>query len=264
MQYAHSIENMSSPTVLLNELAELKAELKKKDEVIKRKDEEIAALTAKAAYEDGTSNIKEGITYDGKRVKQEETDESFNEGVAIGRKYAASDDESRFSYNSDKTEEGEKCTGDPDTIHTTQTSVVTPVKNEEETSHESDVPSRKRKADTEPLVEGEAVADQVAPSSTDPLVTFKIKTMPSSIDDVIHLMDALQPGCRYYARQKTNSRGDCARMRKKLREYARANESKLGVAHWIETKNWKPPSHEALSALMILVRDMIDKSWPLK
>ena len=54
MQYAHSIENMSSPTVLLNELAELKAELKKKDEAINRKDEElarkneeIASLTAK-------------------------------------------------------------------------------------------------------------------------------------------------------------------------------------------------------------------------
>ena len=106
-------------------------------------------------------------------------------------------------------------------------------------------------------VEGEAI-----PDSTDPLVKFKIETMPSSIGDVIRLMDTLQPGCRYYTRQK-DSRGECSGLRGKLRKYARANKDKLGVAHWVETKNWEPPSNEALSALMVLSRDMIDEYWPL-
>mmetsp|Transcript_18284 Transcript_18284/g.39523 ORF Transcript_18284/g.39523 Transcript_18284/m.39523 type:complete len:182 (+) Transcript_18284:142-687(+) len=127
-------------------------------------------------------------------------------------------------------------------------------------------PNRKRKADTtlQVLVEGESVIAQVDPiSPTDPLVQFKIKTMPSSISDIIRLMDTLEPDRTYYVRQK-DGRGECSKMRGKLRKYAKANEDKLGVAHWVETRNWKPPGNEALSALMILIRGMIDKSWPLK
>ena len=98
-------------------------------------------------------------------------------------------------------------------------------------------------------------------SSTDPLVNFNIETMPSSIGEIIRLMDTLQPGREYYSRQE-DSRGECSKIRKKLREYAQSDAEYLGVAHWVETKDWKPPSNEALSALMQLIREMIDESWP--
>lgn len=241
-------KNMSSHAGLLAELAELKAELKKKVEVvIKSKDEEIALLTAKATSERGAPNVdEEGITYDGENVKQEDTDdENEFRGVAIGSKYG-------FSYNSNPVESTTPLVTTP-TPH-----LVTPVKNEEEALGGcSGNPSRKRKADTEASVEGEVI-----PVSTDPLVTFNVNAMPSSIGGIIHLMDVLQPNRQYYSRQE-DSRGECSKMRGKLRKYANANEDKLGVAHWVETKNWKPPSNEALSALMVLIRDMIDKSWPL-
>ena len=130
-------------------------------------------------------------------------------------------------------------------------------------------PTRKRKAENreeevelEVLVNGERTTAQVVPvSPSDPLVQFKIKSMPSSISGVIRLMDVLHPGQNYYARQK-DGRGECSKMRGKLRKYAKSNEKKLGVVHWVETKNWKPPNDEALSALMIIMRGMINKSWP--
>lgn len=74
-------------------------------------------------------------------------------------------------------------------------------------------------------------------------------------------MDILHPNCQYYDRQK-DGRGGCAKMRGKLRKYAQANDDQLGVKHWIETGDWVPPNDKALSALMIIIRDMIDKSWP--
>ena len=97
----------------------------------------------------------------------------------------------------------------------------------------------------------------------DPLVNFEARswTMPSSIGEVIKLMDVLQPGRKYYTRQE-DKRGECSKMRNKLRNYAKSNGEHLAVAHWVETKDWKPPSNEALSALMQLIRDMIDESWP--
>ena len=131
-------------------------------------------------------------------------------------------------------------------------------------------PTRKRKAENceeevevEGLVNGERTTAQVVPvSPSDPLIQFrKIKSMPSSISGVIRLMDVLHPGQNYYARQK-DGRGECSKMRGKLRKYAKSNEKKLGVVHWVETKNWKPPNDEALSALMIIMRGMINKSWP--
>ena len=85
--------------------------------------------------------------------------------------------------------------------------------------------------------------------------------MPSSISDVIRLMNKLQPDRQYYTRQQ-DSRGECSKIRGKLRKYANAHKHKKGVSHWIQTNKWKPPDEETLSALMVIIRDMIDK-WYL-
>lgn len=130
-------------------------------------------------------------------------------------------------------------------------------------------PARKRKADTldasgVEVARNPSTADNS--TTTDPLVDFKIESMPgtampSSISDVIRLMDEICPDQKYYQRQK-DSRGECSKMRNKLRTFAKRNEDQLGVAHWVETKNWKPPSDETLRALMVLIRGMIDNTWP--
>jgi len=143
---------------------------------------------------------------------------------------------------------------------TTATIVITPPKDNND---------RKRKADTlDILVKGEPVTAEIVQdtddiSDNDPLIHFKqISSLPNSISDVIRLMDKLQPNRQYYKRQQ-DSRGECSKIRGKLRKYANANKDKLGVSHWIETNKWKPPDEEALSALMVIIRDMIDKSWSL-
>ena len=71
--------------------------------------------------------------------------------------------------------------------------------------------------------------------------------MPSSVSDVIRLMDKLQPNRQYYKRQQ-DSRGECSKIRGKLRKYANANKHKMGVSHWIQTNKWKPPDEETLRA----------------
>ena len=70
-------------------------------------------------------------------------------------------------------------------------------------------------------------------------------------------MDTLEPDQKYYIHQK-DGRSECSKMRGKLCKYAKVDEDKLCMAHWVETKNWKPPSDKALSASMLLTRDMID------
>jgi hypothetical protein len=99
--------------------------------------------------------------------------------------------------------------------------------------------------------------------SSDPLVKFKVQTMPSSIDSIIRLMDTLQPNCHYFDRVKTKSRGDCSQLRSKLRKFANSNSNKVGVKHWVQTKKWTPPNNKALSALMVIIRDLINTSWPV-
>jgi hypothetical protein len=84
--------------------------------------------------------------------------------------------------------------------------------------------------------------------------------IPSKITDVLQLMDALSPGSNF-----SNRRNDCAKkMRVKLRAFARKEEHQNhpAVRHWVRTKNWRPPNKASLSALMVLIRDMINKAWP--
>jgi hypothetical protein len=87
--------------------------------------------------------------------------------------------------------------------------------------------------------------------------------MSSSIDSIIRLMDTLQPNCHYFDRVKTKSRGDCSQLRSKLRKFANSNSNKVGVKHWVDSKKWTPPNNKALSALMVIIRDIINTSWPL-
>ncbi|KAL9190424.1 hypothetical protein ACHAXT_007635 [Thalassiosira profunda] len=115
---------------------------------------------------------------------------------------------------------------------------------DEDEDDDEETASRKRKAD--------ALQDEA-----DPLVQFQIASMPSSIREVVRLMDKLEPGREYYLRQE-DCRGECSKLRGKLRKL----RGDLGVAHWTETGNWKPPNKEALSALMLLIRKTIDDAWP--
>ena len=152
--------------------------------------------------------------------------------------------------------------GEEDKLSTAVTAAIaTPLENDSNND-------RKRKADTlDVLVEDDPVTAEIVQDNditeNDPLIHFKrISILPSSISDVIRLMDKLQPNMQYYKRQQ-DSRGECSKIRGKLRKYANANKDKMGVSHWIQTNKWKPPDEETLSALMVIIRDMIDKSWPL-
>ena len=100
--------------------------------------------------------------------------------------------------------------------------------------------------------------------AVDPLVTFDVEEIPATITDVIKLMDKLQPGHNYYERQQDSNK-ECGKTRGKLRAYARKQENAtdLAVSHWVQTKSWKPPNRASLSALMCLIRSMINKSWPM-
>ena len=103
-----------------------------------RQKEEIASLTAKAVSEESAPKVKEEIptkkesayTYDGKRVKEEDTDEEneFTGGVAIGsakeNEDADSDDQSRFSYNFNQGEMQDLSTSNNNPIQ--ETCLVTP------------------------------------------------------------------------------------------------------------------------------------------
>ena len=111
-----------------------------------------------------------------------------------------------------------------------------------------------------------APAAEGGDAPTDPLVDFEtpFEPMPASISEVIRAMDRLTQGRYQYYRRQRDNRGECAKMRSKLRTYARKHEDELGVAHWVETRKWKPPNDEALSALMVLMRSMIDRTWPME
>jgi len=81
--------------------------------------------------------------------------------------------------------------------------------------------------------------------------------MPESITEIIHYMDELEPDKHYYARQ-ADSRGECSKTRKKLRNFAKNNPDHLATKHWLESKNWQPPDQEALNALIDLIKTMIN------
>ncbi|CAB9514421.1 expressed unknown protein [Seminavis robusta] len=91
----------------------------------------------------------------------------------------------------------------------------------------------------------------------DYLDTLAPADFPDSIPKVIRLMDQLEPGMNYYERQADN-RGECSKIRKKLRDFAQKEPDHPGIAHWVETKKWKPPNLESLRALIELLKTKID------
>lgn len=97
----------------------------------------------------------------------------------------------------------------------------------------------------------------------DPLVEFDLEDdIPSKIPDIIKLMDKLDPDQNYFNRRANLPK----KMRVKLRAFARKeeNENHPAVKHWVSTKDWRPPNETTLRALMVLMREMINKAWPLE
>jgi len=80
--------------------------------------------------------------------------------------------------------------------------------------------------------------------------------MPKSITAIIHYMDELEPDEDYYRRQADN-RGECSKIRKKLRKFAKKNPSHPAIKYYVETKDWQPPDEATLNALIDLIKTMI-------
>ena len=78
----------------------------------------------------------------------------------------------------------------------------------------------------------------------------------SSIDEIIRWMDHLEPGKRYFDRQK-DSRDGCSKTRKKLRVHAGKHPEDPAVCFWVQTGSWRPPNAEALAAIVALLKTMI-------
>ena len=80
--------------------------------------------------------------------------------------------------------------------------------------------------------------------------------LPSTIDGIIRHMDRLEPGKRYFERQK-DSRDGCSKTRKKLRDFANKRPDHPGVRFWVASNSWAPPDVASLEAVMSLLKTMI-------
>lgn len=58
-------------------------------------------------------------------------------------------------------------------------------------------------------------------------------------------MDELQPNRQYYKRQQ-DSRGECSKIRGKLRKYASTHKDTMGVSHWIQQTSGNLPMRKPL------------------
>ena len=79
--------------------------------------------------------------------------------------------------------------------------------------------------------------------------------LPTSIDAIIRVMDAREPGANYHTRQ-ADSRGGVSTTRGKLRTWARANPALPG-AYFALTGSWAPPDDEALEAIIVKIKEII-------
>lgn len=84
-----------------------------------------------------------------------------------------------------------------------------------------------------------------------------------SIDAIIRFMDKIEPEKKYFERQMDNRNG-CSKIRGKLRKFARKKENKNNdaVVFWLDTNKWHPRNTEELRAIVQLLTNMIDESWP--
>ena len=82
--------------------------------------------------------------------------------------------------------------------------------------------------------------------------------MPTSISEICRYIDKyIDPG--FYERQQDN-RGECSSTRGKLRKFAKKEPTHLSIRHWVETKNWEPPSEEAFFALVDKVQEVCNST----
>jgi hypothetical protein len=130
------------------------------------------------------------------------------------------------------------------------------VSDEKEASKKSTkkAPAKKRKAIEKTNTEAKSTKKAKKQASETNKVSNS--SIPRTLDDIIRLMDNMEPGRYYFDRQK-DSRNGCSKTRKKLREYARKHEKDPAVKHWVETGKWEPPTEAALHALMDLIKTFV-------
>ena len=93
-------------------------------------------------------------------------------------------------------------------------------------------------------------------------VAHGLKETPKSVTAIVKYMDELEPTKKYYARQK-DTRNECSKTRKKMRDFARTNPTHPAVAHWVESGkvqkigDWQPPDQETLNHMIALIKTMI-------
>lgn len=89
---------------------------------------------------------------------------------------------------------------------------------------------------------------------------FDVVTMPgpvpTSITGIVRYINThIDDGI--YDRQK-DTRGECSKTRRRLRELAKRKPGHIAIRHYVETKDWTPPTPEALKALV----GVIQSYWP--
>ena len=96
------------------------------------------------------------------------------------------------------------------------------------------------------------------------------ESMPRSMDDIIRLMDKLEPTKKYFDRQKTlDSDGKWSSIwtRQKLRALAAKDPTHPAIRYWVERRKvghsnhsiWKPPSKDTLNEMVVLLKNVFSR-----
>jgi hypothetical protein len=91
-------------------------------------------------------------------------------------------------------------------------------------------------------------------NAVDPLTT----DWPTTLADILHYMDEMEPDQKYFARQE-DIFGECSRTQSKLQQYAREFPHDPAVAYWVRTKSWEPPDGPSLDAIISLIKRIMNR-----
>jgi hypothetical protein len=114
--------------------------------------------------------------------------------------------------------------------------------------------------EAKPITEGVRITGSVSDAKEARIASLP-DPAPRTVDDVIRLMDEIEPNKNYFARQ-TSPRGTVT----KLRYFAFRNPDHPAVRHYMKNINirslkvperWHPPNRESLYALMELIKFII-------
>jgi hypothetical protein len=81
---------------------------------------------------------------------------------------------------------------------------------------------------------------------------------PTTLADILHYMDEMEPDQKYFARQ-VDIFGECSRTQSKLQQYAREFPHDPAVAYWARTKSWEPPDGPSLDAIIALIKRIMNR-----